>query len=114
MTRLICFLKHSKIWGVYLPSNPITPMSILAIVLEEVADSKGVEPEHLPSILDAIDPDGMEDVINSFPATGGSLQFTYAGCAVRVSGNGYVAVDCSSQRSLSMEQSASNKEPLYR
>lgn len=87
-------------------------MSILGTVLEEVAASKGVEPEDLPSILDSIDPDGMEDVITSFPATGGSLQFTYADCAVRVSGNGYVAVDCSSKRSLSLEKSASNRKPL--
>lgn len=84
-------------------------MSILRTVLEEVATSKGVEPEDLPSILDSIDPDGMEDVIESFPATGGSLQFTYAGCAVRVSGNGYVAVECSSDRSLSMENSAAHR-----
>lgn len=98
----------------YPRSDPTHYVPILYTVLEEVAASKGVEPVDLPSILDSIDPDGLEDVVKSFPVTGGSIQFTYAGCTVRVSGNGYVAVDCSSHRALSEEKSASHGKPPLR
>lgn len=76
-------------------SGPTPYVEILYTVLEEVAVSKGVEHGDLPSILDSIDPDAMENVVNSFPVTGGSLQFMYADCSVKVSKNGYVDVDCS-------------------
>lgn len=66
-------------------------------VIRTVSVHANKEPEALPSLNDAIDPDALDSVFgpraNGTPRRGGTLVFPYAGYRVRVIGNREVEVE---------------------
>lgn len=58
-------------------------------VVQAVADRSGVPPEELPPLFEAIEPDALDKLFQPVAADvlrrGGTVEFEYAGCRVRIS-----------------------------
>lgn len=65
-------------------------------VIEEVADREGVDVDAISEPLaDAIDPDALDDMVESLTAKDGhgTMSFTYAGYEVTVRSSGHVDLE---------------------
>ncbi|MGQ4554884.1 HalOD1 output domain-containing protein [Halobellus sp. GM3] len=75
-------------------------------VVQRVAAKTNRDPTALPPLYEAIDPDGLEDVIAGLDA--GELTFAYAGCEVTVDSEGSVTADERFTRGSSREVATSD------
>ena len=71
--------------------------SVTQDVVTAVADATGRDPQDLPPLYDAVDPDALEALVNRPPhvarqATGVEVAFEFADCVVTVSSTGDVVV----------------------
>lgn len=62
-------------------------------VVSAVAEAEDADPVHLPPLYEAIDPEALNDLLTSSPASSiGTVAFRYAGYDVEVTGSGDVSV----------------------
>ena len=68
-------------------------------IVSSVAAVTNTEPESLPPLYDAVDPDSLERLLRSVPdenRSNVSIAFPFAGLHVEVAGNGEVTLDTGS------------------
>ena len=68
--------------------------SLSMVVIEAVADQRGVEPLELPEKLyDVIDPESLDSLFTSGTMTDGTVSFSFCGHRVTVTADGDVSVE---------------------
>ena len=68
------------------------PVEILLTIVQNVADEEGTEVAELPPLYDTIDPDTLRAFVDSSLGESTTVEFSYCGCDVTISGGGNVAV----------------------
>jgi len=77
------------------PPSPSSTDSVTYAILRTVADAKGVSPLDLEPLGNVIDPDALNELVDSMPLTTdvlGTVEFRYEGYDVTVRANGRVDV----------------------
>ena len=73
------------------PTRPST------LVVQAVAQSRGVDPDALPPLYDFIDPDALDNLVDrggvDDPRTSVEVRFTYADRQVAIADDGTITVD---------------------
>lgn len=62
-------------------------------VIEAVATAEGVEPDELPPIYDAIEPEALDSLFAGRDSSAVRIDFRYAGHDVTLEGNGEVGLE---------------------
>lgn len=71
-----------------LPSN----MNVTESVVQEVASLEGVDPHELPPLYETVDPEALNQTLESLSHGEGYFKFTYTDYEVNVDGDGTVTV----------------------
>lgn len=68
-------------------------MEMVTRIIIEISERENVEFTDLPPLREAIDPDALQSLIESPQDDGITINFTYYGYDITVSGNGSIEVD---------------------
>lgn len=80
--------------------------SVTEQVVQQVASAMNHDPLELPPLYESIDPDGLEQLVDTM--ADGEVSFTYVGHQVTVSNDGTVDIDEPRSRGTSTELAESD------
>lgn len=67
-------------------------MTVSERIISETASIEGVDPTDLPPLYNSVDPDALEQMVESLDETC-TIKFDYSGYSVTVTGDGSVSVE---------------------